>query len=110
MARPAVVPAAGERVKPALRRVWRDHSLVIVLTSTLAVMTVYSMLVGYQVWQQDRAGNGPFWLWWSWEYNESILADVFGGLVLVYSTKKFREAGSPESGDDDGEDADAGDH
>ena len=47
----------------------------------------------------DHAKGWPsdFWIWWSWEYNVSLLADTFGVILIVLLTKWLYEQGSEES-------------
>jgi hypothetical protein len=86
---------------------WRRHSLSTVLFAGFFLLTTYSAVTGWWEYQQDVLQPGApltfggYLVWFSWEYATSILADVFGAWVLVILTKKLREAGSPESGDDD---------
>jgi hypothetical protein len=87
---------------------WRDHSLSIVLIALLAVQTAHAIWAGHVVWisetrtHGDPAGGWPsdFWIWWSWEYNVSLVADTFGVLLVVLLTKWLNERGSSE-GDGD---------
>lgn len=86
-------------------RAWvREHSLSLVLFGAFAALTLYSLIAGWFEYGQDVAQGpvtvGGFLVWFSWEYTTSILADVFGALLLVILTKHLREQGSPESGDD----------
>lgn len=85
-----------------LRKLWHNHSASIILMVVLLMQTLYCLYTGwrifpYEYWQQQKP---PFWLWYSDRYILSILADVFGGLVLIWITKQGREQGSPETGDD----------
>lgn len=84
-----------------LRRYWRDHSLTIVTVAVFVAMTGLVVWAGYQVWQAQggEKANGPYWTWIVYEYHLSLVADVFGGLYLIRATKRFKEKGSPESGD-----------
>lgn len=82
------------------RRCWRDHSLIVVFGAVLAALTVYSLLAGYEYWRSSGdCIKQPFWLWWSVQYNFSMVAELLGGIILVVGTKYLRERGSPESGD-----------
>jgi hypothetical protein len=84
---------------------WRDHSLSLVLAAMLTVQTAHALWAGHEVWlgeQQDH-GSGltgwpsDFWIWWSWEYNVSLVADTFGVMLIVLLSKWFYEVGSKES-------------
>lgn len=46
-----------------------------------------------------RATAGGFALWWAFEYSMSLVADVFGAILLVVLTKRLREIGSAEDKD-----------
>lgn len=73
---------------------WQKHSLSIVLAALLIVQTLYALWSGYVVWQADPVSE--FWIWWSWEYNISIVADTFGVILIVLLSKRLREVGSAE--------------
>jgi hypothetical protein len=83
-------------------RWWHEHSASAVLGTLLAAQTSYSLIAGwfYFPYLFPEPPVPPFLLWWSWEYNESVLADVAGALFLIWITKKGREIGSPETGDE----------
>lgn len=82
-----------------MKKLWHEHSLGIVTLCFFLAMTFYCLWAGHQVWAvEGEKTNGPFWIWWSWEYNISLVADVFGGLYLIYATKHLREQGSSQSG------------
>lgn len=85
---------------------WRDHSLSLVLAAVLVVQTAYAVWAGHRVWLLDQADHGApgasgwpsdFWLWWSWEYNVSLVADTYGVILIVLLTKWLYEEGSEES-------------
>ena len=47
-----------------------------------------------------------FWAWWSWGYNISLVADLFGVLLIVMLSKWLYEQDSSESDEsDDGGDS-----
>jgi len=81
------------------------HSLSVVLTALLAIQTAYALWAGHRVWLMDTHTHGDqakgwpsdFWIWWSWEYNVSLLADTFGVILIVLLTKWLYEQGSEES-------------
>jgi hypothetical protein len=94
------------------RRKWQDpesswikrHSLSLVLALLMGTQTVYAVLAGAYVWNREQPlGDGipgwgrEFWLWWSWEYNVSLVADTFGVLLIVVLSKWLYEEGSAES-------------
>jgi len=81
----------------AVRRLWADHSLMLVLSFFFTVLTAYSLLMGYQEYQRAEQVTDGFWLWWTWEYSTSLVADVFGAMLLVFLTKRLHEKGSAES-------------
>jgi hypothetical protein len=89
-----------------LRRAWRRHSLTIVLIAALAAVTAYILLIGpgyYRAEQLDPGEPmrwGAYWRWWTFEYALALPANILVGILFVVLTKKLREAGSPESGDD----------
>jgi hypothetical protein len=74
---------------------WK-HSLSIVLGIILVAQTVYSLWTGWQVYGAEDLST-PFWIWWSWEYVVSVVADTYGVLLVVLLTKWFYEQGSSES-------------
>ena len=84
---------------------WRDHSLSLVIGAILVVQTVHAMLAGSYVFAREQplgAGVPPwslgYWVWWSWEYAVSLVADTYGVLLIVLLSKWFREVGSSENG------------
>ena len=83
---------------------WEKHSLSIVLISLMALQTIISILAGHHVWagEQELFGLDPsemseFWIWFIFEYHISLVADVFGAILLVLLTKRLREVDSAES-------------
>ena len=97
------------------RRKWQDeespwfkrHSLSLVLTALLLAQTVHAIFAGVYVWNREQPlGDGlaalgrEFWIWWSWEYNISLVADTFGVLLIVLLSKWLYEEGSAENGPD----------
>lgn len=96
------------------RRKWQDeeshwikrHSLSLVLTALLIAQTIHAILAGIYVWNREQplgddiaALGREFWIWWSWEYNVSLVADTFGVLLIVVLSKWLYEEGSAENGD-----------
>jgi hypothetical protein len=75
---------------------WRDHSLSIVLGVLLAAQTVYCLWAGRLVYEAEQL-DVPFWIWWSFEYQMSLVADTFGVALIVVLSKWLREEGSAES-------------
>lgn len=81
------------------------HSLSIVLGAILVCQTAYAMWAGHYVWLMDEQDHGSgasgwprdFWIWWSWEYNVSIVADTYGVILIVLLSKWLFEQGSEES-------------
>lgn len=80
------------------------HSLSIVLLTLMTVQTAYALWAGHHVWLSESRTHGEnaagwpkdFWIWWSWEYNVSLVADTFGVLLIVLLTKWLYEEGSDE--------------
>lgn len=83
------------RSKESTGKWWIDHSLSLVLFSILLVMTAFSMLAGYQTWQAEEL-QLSFWIWYSYEWLTSTLADAFGVLLIVLLSKWFFERNSSE--------------
>jgi hypothetical protein len=84
---------------------WRDHSLSLVITAILAVQTSYCLWAGWAVFVADQQAHGelvqgfwsaPFWQWWGFEYQVSLVADTYGVLLIVLLSKWLREVGSSE--------------
>jgi hypothetical protein len=82
---------------------WRDHSLSIVLLALLVAQTTHAIWSGWYVFGNElpfgkavQPGDYGFWMWWSYEYNVSLVADTFGVLLIVILTKWLRERGSNE--------------
>jgi hypothetical protein len=86
-----------------MRRLWRDHSLLIVLLALFAGHTAGSLWFGWDVYvdeTHDHGGNVTvhgFAQSWAYDYVTSLVADVYGFLIAVALTVKFRERFSPES-------------
>ncbi|MAT04398.1 MAG: hypothetical protein CL424_05070 [Acidimicrobiaceae bacterium] len=96
------------------RRKWQDedahwikrHSLSLVLGTLLLAQTIHALFAGAYVWNREQplgknlpAYGSEFWIWWSWEYNVSLVADTFGVLLIVMLSKWLYEEGSAESSD-----------
>ena len=70
----------------------------------MLAQTLYALWAGHVVWIGDQAAHGTtvagwpsdFWVWWTWEYQVSLVADTFGVLLIVMLSKWFKEAGSSE--------------
>lgn len=82
---------------------WRDHSLSLVLVALMTAQTVWAVHSGAYVFAHEqpfgqavKPWSAGFWMWWSWEYNISLLADTFGVLLIVVLSKWLRERGSAE--------------
>ncbi|MEX1004681.1 MAG: hypothetical protein WD990_08405 [Acidimicrobiia bacterium] len=85
---------------------WRDHSLSLVIAAILFVQTVYAVIAGSYVFAREEplgsdvgTWSGGYWVWWSWEYMISLVADTYGVLLIVLLSKWFREVGSAENGE-----------
>lgn len=86
----------------------KRHSLSLVLAVLLTTQTAYALWSGVYVWDREQPlGDGieslgsDFWIWWSWEYNVSLVADTFGVLLIVVLSKWLYEEHSSESNDPD---------
>lgn len=82
---------------------WRDHSLSIVIGVILLAQTIYALYAGSYVFTREQpmgaavgAWSRDFWIWFSWEYMVSLVADTYGVLLIVLLSKWFREVGSAE--------------
>lgn len=87
---------------------FKQHSLSIVLATLMVVQTAYAVAAGAYVFNREQplgegisAFTAPFWMWWSWEYNVSLVADTFGVLLIVLLSKWLYEQDSAESESDD---------
>lgn len=85
----------------------KRHSLSLVIAALLAVQTAYAIVSATYVWNREhplgdglRAFGRDFWIWWSWEYDISIVADTYGVLLIVVLSKWLYEEGSSENGSD----------
>lgn len=84
----------------------RRHSLSIALVAALLALLGFLLAVGPTVYRVDHElgpaeplPTGPYWLWWTFELAMSIIADVFGPLLLVLLTKHLWETKTPEAKD-----------
>lgn len=88
---------------------WKDHSLSIVLIALLLIQTIISIFAGHIDWMATNQDHdvmvtgwpGDFWIWWTYEYSTSIVADTYGAFILVMLSKWFIERGSSETADKD---------
>jgi hypothetical protein len=93
--------------------VWyRDHSLSLVIIAILVSQTVFTLWAGHTVWLEDSLDHGAklteldgytdmsFLRWWSYEYQQSLVADTYGVLLIVLLSKWLHEVGSAESTDE----------
>jgi hypothetical protein len=100
---PRSVDRPATAVKPGTRDWLRKHSLGLALTAMFVLMTAFTIVTGIPEFRTEQADHGQpfawpaFWLWWSHEYMLSLVADVFGALILVLMTKRLYEIGSAES-------------
>ena len=88
---------------------WYDHSLTIVLVTLMAAQTGHALWSGWYVFEREQpfggkvgAGSGQFWVWWTYAYNISLVADTFGVILIVVLTKWLRERGSQEDASEPG--------
>jgi hypothetical protein len=83
----------------------RQHSLGLFLVLLFLAFTTTSLVTGWFEFSSEQSDHGQpveaaaFWLWWVFEYTMSLVADVFGLLLIVFATKWLREIGSAESKD-----------
>ncbi len=81
------------------------HGLSIALAVILTLQTIHAVWAGHRVWISESQTHGDlaagwpldFWIWWSWEYNVSLVADTYGVILVVLLTKWLYEQGSEES-------------
>ena len=81
----------------------KRHSLGLTLAVLLTAQTGHAIWSGAYVFSREEP-FGPkvptfgreFWVWWSWEYNISLVADTFGVLLIVMLSKWLYEQGSDE--------------
>ncbi len=86
-----------------MRDLWRDHSLGIVTVAFFLVVTLLLIWpIGWHefVSQQKQHGQPISLTEYAWffshEYWMSLVADIFGGLYLIFATKYMSERGSGE--------------
>jgi hypothetical protein len=81
---------------------WKRHGLSLTLFGIFGVITALTVATGWvEYGSQQETHARPvevsgFALWWLFEYSMSLVADVFGAILLVKLTKKLREIGSAE--------------
>lgn len=84
------------------RGFWRRHSLSLTLIAIFAAFTAATLILGWSEFAAEQSAHneqvsvGQFWRWWVFEYAMSLVADVFGAILLVTLTKRLREIGSAE--------------
>ena len=81
----------------------RRHSLGLILAGMLILQTAYAIWSGAYVFRREQplgssahAWGQEFWVWWSFEYNISLVADTFGVFLIVMLSKWFTEQKSDE--------------
>lgn len=78
------------------------HSLSLVLVAVFVAFTATTLVVGWLEFSAEEIEHGgqpelsSFWRWWVFEYAMSLVADIFGAILLVTLTKRLREVGSAE--------------
>jgi multisubunit Na+/H+ antiporter MnhB subunit len=89
-----------------MRRLWRDHSLTIVVTPVALLVLALSLWSGWTRFVAEQSDHGAgatlaaFVPYWAHDVLSEFLGEItVGVLALVWLTKQFREHGSPESGD-----------
>jgi hypothetical protein len=86
-----------------MRKFWHDHSLGIVLVALFAAHVASTLYFGWDVYvaeaktHQEPAVRHEFFTWWFYEFHQSLVADVYGAMILVFLSKWFREKYSAES-------------
>jgi hypothetical protein len=85
-------------------RSWlRHHSLGLTLVAVFAAFTTATLILGWHEYTAEQTAHGQppdqagFWVWWTFEYAMSLVADVFGLVLIVFLTKRLYELGSAES-------------
>jgi hypothetical protein len=97
----------GAREDSYVHKWLREHGLGVALVVIFAILTSLTLLTGWPEFQAEQLDHGQpvvvsdFWRWWVFEYSMSLVADVFGAILLVLLTKSLWEKGSAESKDDD---------
>jgi hypothetical protein len=82
---------------------FRKHGLSLVLIGIFSMFTAATLFLGYPEYTTDATRHreavttSGFLEWWFFEYAMSLVADVFGAILLVTLTKRLREEGSAES-------------
>jgi hypothetical protein len=74
-------------------RFLRDHSLSLVLVALFVAQSVAFWFLGRAVWAEEAS----YPRWFAAEMMVSILADTWGGWLLVILTIKLREKNSAQS-------------
>lgn len=82
---------------------FQRHALGLVLAAVLITQTAYAIWSGAFVFRREQP-FGPtadvwgqeFWVWWSFEYNISLVADTFGVFLIVMLSKWLSEQKSAE--------------
>jgi hypothetical protein len=88
---------------PALPNWLRRHGLGLTLAGVLLAFTTATLVLGWREYTTEQQTHGQavdtagFLLWWWFEYTMSLVADVFGVLLIVMLTKRLHEIGSAES-------------
>ena len=79
------------------------HALGLTLAALLILQTAYAVWSGAYVFGKEQpfgkavdAWTQEFWVWWSWEYNVSLVADTFGVFLIVMLSKWLSEQKSSE--------------
>jgi hypothetical protein len=81
----------------------RRHGLGLTLAGMFLTFTAVTLVTGWFEFASEQRVHGQpvtvgdFWLWWVFEYSMSLVADIFGALILVMLTKRLFEIGSAES-------------
>ena len=76
----------------------RSHSLSLVLLFIFSSMLTSLLIMGPSQYRAEGV-SGSYWQWWIYQLILSLVADVWGALILVLFTKWFWERRSAESHD-----------
>lgn len=93
-----------------MRRVWREHSLSIILAVILVAWLAAGTWATWTEWRTNESAGAEdhvgFWTWtfaayWFMQLAMNYVPEVMGLLTAVLLTKRFRERFSAEAPVDD---------
>jgi hypothetical protein len=79
------------------------HSLGLFVVTLFLVFLAATLATAWPEYVAEQADHGAqpdpagFWVWYSFELTMSLIADIAGFALIVFSTKRLREIGSAES-------------